>query len=244
MKNYDFYSKFSTKDVNVLSELDSFLKTPLTYYNKDTVDLFLIALGNAYNCRTIIYECTRTHLWKIDLSKDSGNYEKTLYFAKTDLNHLDVVIPAEPMETGNDSDDTDVVPEQIETETDDDVIITKVVESSLFEVEFLGRKSMKIESDESQCKDNSNSDSEISLEKIRTDVLSSFIKNKKRRLESPVRHTSSGKIYVEEMYWQDTSINQTNQLPFDIDGNCIFEVPINERWKTLGTIKRKQKKWF
>ena len=29
------------------------------------------------------------------------------------------------------------------------------------------------------------------------------------------------------MYWQDTSINQTNQLPFDIDGNCIFEVPIN-----------------
>ena len=57
--------------------------------------------------------------------------------------------------------------------------------------------------------------------------MSSFIKNKKRRLESPVRHTSSGKIYVEEMYWQDTSINQTNQLPFDIDGNCIFKVTIN-----------------
>ena len=65
MKNYDFYSKFSTKDVNVLSELDSFLKTPFKYYNKDTVDLFLIALGNAYNCRTIIYECTRTHLWQL-----------------------------------------------------------------------------------------------------------------------------------------------------------------------------------
>ena len=94
-------------------------------------------------------------------------------------------------------------------------------------MEFLGRKSIKIESDESQCEDNSNSDSEISLEKIRNDVLFSFIKNKKRRLESPVRHTSSGKIYVKEMYWQDTSINQTNQLPFDIDGNCIFEVPIN-----------------
>ena len=193
MKNYDFYSKCSTKDVNVLSELDSFLKTPLKYYNKDTVDLFLIALGNAYNCRTIIYECTSTHLWKTDLSKDSGNYEKTLYFAKTDLNHLDVVVPAEPTETGNDSDDTDVVPEQIETEPDDDVIITKVVESSLDEVEFLGWKSIKIESDESQCEDNSNSDSEISLEKIRTDVLSSFIKNKKRRLESPVRLTSSVK---------------------------------------------------
>ena len=180
MKNYDFYLMFSTKDVNVfLSELDSFLKIPLKYNNKDTVDLFLIALGNAYNCRTIIYECTSTHLWKTDLSKDSGNYEKTLYFAKTDLNHLDVVIPAEPTETGNDSDDTDVVPEQIETEPDDDVTITKVVESSLYEMEFLGRKSIKIESDESQCEDNSNSDSEISLEKIRIDVLSSFIKTRK-----------------------------------------------------------------
>ena len=67
-------------------------------------------------------------------------------------------------------------------------------------MECLGRKSIKIESDQSQCEDISNSDLEISLEKIRTDVLSSFIKNKKRRLESPVRHTSSGKMYIEEMY--------------------------------------------
>ena len=109
MKNYDFYSKFSTKDVNVLSELDSFLKTPLKYYNKDTVDLFLIALRNAYNCRTIIYECARTHLWTTGLSKDSRSYKKILYFAKTDLNHLDVVIPAQPTKTGNDSNDTDVM---------------------------------------------------------------------------------------------------------------------------------------
>ena len=77
-------------------------------------------------------------------------------------------------------------------------------------MEFLDWKSIKIESDESQCEDHSNSDSEISLEKIRTDVLYSFIKNKKRRLKDPVRNTSSGKIYVEEMYWQNTSMNQTN----------------------------------
>ena len=35
MKNYDFYSKFCTKDVNVLLELDSLLKTPLKYHNRD-----------------------------------------------------------------------------------------------------------------------------------------------------------------------------------------------------------------
>ena len=34
-------------------------------------------------------------------------------------------------------------------------------------------------------------------------------------------------MYIEEMYQQDTSINPTNQLPFDIDSNCIFKVPIN-----------------
>ena len=103
------------------------------------------------------------------------------------------------------------------------------------EVEFLGRKSVKIESNESKSEDNSNSDSEISLEKIRTDVLSSFIKNKKRRLEGPVRTTSRGKIYVEEMYWQDTSINQTNQPPFDIDGDSIFKVPINTEKRSDST---------
>ena len=112
MKSYDFYSKFSNKDVNILLELDSFLKTPLKYYNKDTVHLFLRALGNAYNCPTIIYECTRTHLWTTDLSKDNGNYEKTLYFAKAGLNHLDVVTSTEPPETGNGSNNTDVIPDR------------------------------------------------------------------------------------------------------------------------------------
>ena len=65
--------------------------------------------------------------------------KKTLYFTKTDLNDLDVVITAEPTETGNDSNNTEVVPDQIETEPDD-LIIKEVVESSLDEVEFLGRK--------------------------------------------------------------------------------------------------------
>ena len=65
--------------------------------------------------------------------------KKTLYFTKTDLNDLDVVITAEPTEIGNDSNNNEVVPDQIETEPDD-LIIKKVVESSLDEVEFLGRK--------------------------------------------------------------------------------------------------------
>ena len=118
---------------------------------------------------------------------------------KTDLNYLDVVIPAESTESGNDFNDTDVVLEQRETDPDDDddVIITSVVEPFLDEIEFLGRKSMKIKSDESQCEYNSNSDLEISLQNIRPDVLFSFTKSKKRSLEDLVRYMSNGKAYAE-----------------------------------------------
>ena len=59
MKNYNFYSKFSTKNSNVLLELDNYLKAPLKHYCKDTVDLILITLGNAYNCRSNVPE----HIW-------------------------------------------------------------------------------------------------------------------------------------------------------------------------------------
>ena len=67
MKIYDFYLKFSTKDVSVVWELDSFLKAPLKYYNKNIVHVLLLALESAFNYRTIIYECTRTHFWTTEL---------------------------------------------------------------------------------------------------------------------------------------------------------------------------------
>ena len=78
--------------------------------------------------------------------------KKVVCFAITDLNHLDVVIPAEPKETGNDSNDTDVVPGQIGSDHDNDnAIITYVIEFSLDQVEFLGGKSSKIQSDVSEA---------------------------------------------------------------------------------------------
>ena len=96
-------------------------------------------------------------------------------------------------------------------------------------MEFLGWKSIKIESGKYQCGDNDNSDSEISLEKIISNVLSSLAKNKKIRFKGPVRYTSNGKVHVEKIYWEDTSINQTVQLPFDTNGNCILKAAINTK---------------
>ena len=58
--------------------------------------------------------------------------------------------------------------------------ITKVVQSTLDKVEFIGWKSKKLESDESQCEDNSNSDSKTGLEKIISDVLSIFKKRQEK----------------------------------------------------------------
>ena len=65
---------------------------------------------------------------------------------KTDLNYLDVVIPAEPTESGNYFNDTDVVLEQRETDPDDDddVIITNVVEPFLDEISWPKKYKNKI----------------------------------------------------------------------------------------------------
>ena len=43
LHNYNFYSEFSSNEVNILTELGNFLKNPLKYYNSDTVDLLLMA---------------------------------------------------------------------------------------------------------------------------------------------------------------------------------------------------------
>ena len=78
LRSFDEYSAFSSDKVNVLTELDRFLANPSQYYNSDTVDLFLIALGNSYACNTIVYRCTT------NINNREKHYTKTLYFATTD----------------------------------------------------------------------------------------------------------------------------------------------------------------
>ena len=92
LHDYNFYSKFSSNEVDISTELDNFLKNPLKYYNSDTVDLFLMALGNACQYRIVVFECTETNTWTNDLRNNKTQYEKVLYFAKTELSHLDLVV--------------------------------------------------------------------------------------------------------------------------------------------------------
>ena len=58
----------------------------------DTVDLFFKALGNAYQCRIVVYECTEINTWTNNLRNNKTQYEKVLYFAKTKLSQLDLVV--------------------------------------------------------------------------------------------------------------------------------------------------------
>ena len=55
LRKFDEYSAFSSDKVNVLTELDRFLANPLQYYNSDTTDLFLIALGDSYASNAIVH---------------------------------------------------------------------------------------------------------------------------------------------------------------------------------------------
>ena len=61
-------------------------------YKRETVDLFIHALGNAYNCRVIIFWANQTNSCTTDLSVESTQYDRVLYFAMADLNHMDLVI--------------------------------------------------------------------------------------------------------------------------------------------------------
>ena len=81
--NFDGYSAFSSDKVNVLTEFDRFLANPLQYYNSDTVDLLLIALGNSYACNTIVYRCTEKDTFTSTINNPDKHYTKALYFPMT-----------------------------------------------------------------------------------------------------------------------------------------------------------------
>ena len=58
----------------------------------ETVNLFIHAVGNAYSCRVIIFRANQTNSWTSDLSVEGKQYHRVLYYAMTDLNHMDLVI--------------------------------------------------------------------------------------------------------------------------------------------------------
>eukprot|EP00112_Aurelia_sp_Birch-Aquarium-sp1_P005421 Seg1616.2 transcript_id=Seg1616.2/GoldUCD/mRNA.D3Y31 product="hypothetical protein" protein_id=Seg1616.2/GoldUCD/D3Y31 len=107
LQNFTFYKGFCRENVDLLLELDSFLKHPLQYFNTDSCDTFLMAIGNAMKCNTIILQSSIESCWTVNLSKAENNYSKTIYFARSLSDHFDVVLPR-TVAFHSDSSDSDI----------------------------------------------------------------------------------------------------------------------------------------
>ena len=82
LTNYKSYQSFSDDSVNVFVELEKFLNDSLRYYNSDTSDFFLIALGKAYEANIVVYKSNSEKCWITDYTNEERASKVTLYFAK------------------------------------------------------------------------------------------------------------------------------------------------------------------
>ena len=138
LTKFDFYKMFSSKDIDILIELDKFLESPLTYFNESTSDLFLAALGNACKVNIIVFLSDEKRCWICDLSDNTNIYWTTLHFFRTLSPHIDPVVKfAERMEDDDEVTITEIIPgrpltyAEIKQESnendDDDLVIIKEI---------------------------------------------------------------------------------------------------------------------
>ena len=52
----------------------------MTYYNADTIDLFLFVLGNFFDINIVIFKSNNRECWTEDLMKNDGCNKETVYF--------------------------------------------------------------------------------------------------------------------------------------------------------------------
>ena len=120
-RNFAEYSAFSSDKVNVQTELNRFLANPLQYYNSDTVDLFLIVLGDSCTCNSIVYHCTEKDTSTNNIN-NSEKQTKTLYFPMTDKEHVDLVLNTDDQRAERERQEN-----RISSESDSDTEISKYV---------------------------------------------------------------------------------------------------------------------
>ena len=114
LHRFEFYREFLTETCDLLKELDIFLSNPLKFYNSEVVDIFLLALVNAYEVNTVVLQSNVDKCWTTDLSNTKNNFTKNLYFAKSFSPHVDPIIPDEDKESDDDIVMTHYVPPSIQ----------------------------------------------------------------------------------------------------------------------------------
>ena len=95
LHRFEFYREFSIETCDLLKELDNFLSNPLKFYNSEVVDIFLLALGNAYEVNTVVLQSNVDKCWTTDLSNTKNNFTTNSYFAKSLSPHVHPITPDE-----------------------------------------------------------------------------------------------------------------------------------------------------
>ena len=152
--------------------------------------------------------------------------EKVLYFAKTELPHLDLFVDSNKIRNTNlltEPSDSEIKitkvvpagkpsnnnPTEINTKQEDvpEIQITKVIPAN-------------------EQKNNSPNEIDIKEENI----LENYTSNTRTLSEtkSDVSRRASGKIYIIEHYWEEDNPVFANNLPCYIDDKCVYVFPINK----------------
>ena len=95
LHRFEFYREFSIETCDLLKELDNFLSNPLKFYNSEVVDIFLLALVNAYEVNTVVLQSNVDKCWTTDLSNTKNNFTTNSYFAKSLSPHVHPITPDE-----------------------------------------------------------------------------------------------------------------------------------------------------
>ena len=61
---------------------ETIMKDPLKCYDSDMTDLFLSALGDAFNVNVIVFQSAVAKCWVVNLSSKENPFKETLYFAR------------------------------------------------------------------------------------------------------------------------------------------------------------------
>ena len=77
------YSNFATAGVSISNKLQFFLNSSMTYYNADTADLLLFALGNFFDIDIAIFKSNERECWAEYLMKNNGCNRNTIHFVET-----------------------------------------------------------------------------------------------------------------------------------------------------------------
>ena len=211
-----------------------------------------------------------------DMSDPKKDYNKTLYFVKTNLSNLDLLLnvpgstrPSPTVETSprveNIESNLEIEITKVETclrveniESDLEIEITKVVPGNLFQEDRFVKTEQQSENSDNEVNvsqdiptsylknvsankiqaksthgtslstdSDHNSSDRCSIDHVLLEDESQVYAGESDSSEENVKTTFAGKVYINGKYWSNTSVTETNELPYDIDGKCIYKIPFD-----------------